>query len=241
VSPPSAPDGGGWPASGDAQGWSAPTNRGGWPARPQSSDEGWGPSTAVYSGATTNGAPPATGTRATTRVGRAFTTPPAAPTRSSDDWSPAGPTSARDQRATRKAERRTEEAVQAVGARRAQERGLPWWAALLVLIVIAAAGGVIDTLGSIQVKGGFNIGIVVASIVAILVVKRSHMFPIVIAPPIVYSAAAIFQLYVRSSGLDDKKVVLDAAANYLVYGFPAIAAATAAVLIIAGIRMISRK
>jgi hypothetical protein len=67
------------------------------------------------------------------------------------------------------------------------------------------------------------------------------MFPVVIAPPIVYSGAALFQLYVRSSGLHDKKVVLDAAANYLVYGFPAIAAATAAVLIIAGIRMITRK
>ena len=78
-----------------------------------------------------------------------------------------------------------------------------------------------------------------ASVVAILVVRRSHMFPIVIAPPIVYSAAALFQLYLRSGGLHDKKVVLDAAANYLVYGFPAIAAATAAVLIIAGIRLIA--
>ena len=77
--------------------------------------------------------------------------------------------------------------------------------------------------------------------VAILIVKRSHMFPIVIAPPIVYSVAAMFQLYIRSGGLHDKKVVFDAAANYLVYGFPAIAAATAAVLIIAGIRLITRK
>jgi len=34
-------------------------------------------------------------------------------------------------------------------------------------------------------------------------------------------------------------VLLDAAANWLVYGFPAIAGATAAVLIIAGIRMFS--
>jgi hypothetical protein len=67
------------------------------------------------------------------------------------------------------------------------------------------------------------------------------MFPVVIAPPIVYSGAALFQLYVRSSGLSDRKVILDAAANYLVYGFPAIAAATAAVLIIAGIRLIVRK
>jgi hypothetical protein len=67
------------------------------------------------------------------------------------------------------------------------------------------------------------------------------MFPVVIAPPIVYSGAALFQLYIRSSGLNDRKVVLDAAANYLVYGFPAIACATAAVLIIAGIRLITRK
>jgi hypothetical protein len=121
------------------------------------------------------------------------------------------------------------------------ERGLPWWAALVLLIVIAGIGGLIDTLGSISVKGGFNIGIIAASVIAILAVKRSHMFPIVIAPPIVYSAAALFQLYIRSGGLHDRKVILDAAANYLVYGFPAIAAATAAVLIIAGIRLIARK
>ena len=80
-----------------------------------------------------------------------------------------------------------------------------------------------------------------ASIVAVLIVRRSHMFPIVIAPPIVYTLAAVFQLYLRSSGLHDKKVVYDAASNYLVYGFPAIAAATAAVLIIAGFRLITRK
>jgi len=78
-------------------------------------------------------------------------------------------------------------------------------------------------------------------VIAILAVKRSHMFPIVIAPPIVYSVAAISQLYIRSGGLSNHKVVLDAAANYLVYGFPAIAAATAAVLIIAGLRLIVRK
>ena len=73
-------------------------------------------------------------------------------------------------------------------------------------------------------RGGFNIGIVVASVVAILVVRRSDMFPIVVAPPIVYSLASGIMLYLRSGGLHDKKVVLDAAANWLVYGFPAIAA-----------------
>jgi hypothetical protein len=121
------------------------------------------------------------------------------------------------------------------------ERGLPGWAALLVLLVIAGIGGVIDTVSGTQVRGGFNIGIVVASIVAILVVRRSAMFPIVIAPPIVYSAASAAIIYIRSGGLDNRSVIYDAAANWLVYGFPAIAGATAAVLIIAGVRLITRR
>jgi hypothetical protein len=201
--------------------------RGGWPAA--GDDDGWGPSTAVYSSAAAARPAQPAPRSANPRLGRAFNPPPA------------GPLSGREQRAARAADRRMAESISALRARKAPERGLPGWAALIVLIVIAALGGVVDTLGSIQVKGGFNIGIVVASVVAILAVKRSQMFPVVIAPPIVYSAAALFQLYVRSSGLHDKKVVLDAAANYLVYGFPAIAAATAAVLIIAGIRLITRR
>lgn len=209
---------------------SAPNGRG-WPSQNGGSDDGWGPSTAVQAGQSK-------------RIGRAFTEPseasgPHYPRQSADAWSPAGPLPAREQRATRMAERRTERSVE--GVRKPRERGVPWWAAILVLVVIAAIGGLIDTVGSIQVQGGFNIGVVVASVVAILIVKRSHMFPIVISPPIVYSLAAMFQLYVRSRGLADKGAVLDEAANYLVYGFPAIAAATAAVLIVAGVRLITHK
>lgn len=122
-----------------------------------------------------------------------------------------------------------------------RQRGLPAWGALLVLLAIAGVGGAIDMLSGTSVRGWFNIGIIVASIVAILVVRRSGMFPIVIAPPIVYSVASGLTLYIRSGGLHDRKVLIDSAANWLVYGFPAIAAATAAVLIIAGIRMIIRK
>jgi uncharacterized protein DUF6542 len=215
-----------------------------------SGDDGWGPSTSVRSGADASRpeARPVSPPRAEQRGGGQ----PRDDERS--EWAPAGPASSRDQRAARRTDRRIEQQIAGMrsprdarpaatrdSAPRVRERGLPWWAALIVLVVIAAIGGAIDTIGSISVRGGFNIGIVVASVVAVLLVKRSHMFPIVIAPPIVYSVAALFQLYLRSSGLHDKKVVFDAASNYLVYGFPAIAAATAAVLIIAGIRMITRK
>jgi hypothetical protein len=124
---------------------------------------------------------------------------------------------------------------------RRPERGLSSWAALLVLLVIAGIGGLIDTISGAQVRGGFNYGIVIASAVAILLVRRSGMFPVVIAPPIVYSGASAAMLYIRSSGLHDRKVLFDAAANWLVYGFPAIASASAVVLIVAGVRMIIRR
>lgn len=128
-----------------------------------------------------------------------------------------------------------------VQERRPPERGLPGWAALLVLIVIAGIGAAIDNARGTSTGGGFNIGIVVASIVAILVVRRSGMFPVVIAPPIVYSLGSAFILYLRSGGLSDRHVLYDAASNWLVYGFPAIAAATAAVLIVCGFRLITRR
>jgi fumarate reductase subunit D len=111
----------------------------------------------------------------------------------------------------------------------------------LVLLAIAGVGGIIDTVSGGQARGGFNWGIVIASAVAILSVRRSGMFPVVIAPPIVYALGSGGMLYIRSGGLHDRRVLFDGAANWLVYGFPAIATASACVLIIAGIRMIARR
>jgi hypothetical protein len=123
----------------------------------------------------------------------------------------------------------------------ARQRGLPGWVGLLVLVGIMVIGILIDAAGGHQLGTGFNIGIIAGSIIAVLVVRRSGMFPVVVAPPIVYSLGAGISLYVRSSGLHDRGVLVDAATNWLVYGFPAIAAATASVLIIAGIRLIARR
>jgi hypothetical protein len=67
------------------------------------------------------------------------------------------------------------------------------------------------------------------------------MFPVVVAPPLVYFVASAAMLYERSGGLTNKSKLIDSAVNWLVYGFPAIAIATAGVLVIAGIRMILRR
>ena len=136
-------------------------------------------------------------------------------------------------------------AVDRDGRRRAtaasREPGLPGWAAVLLLIVIAGIGGLIDAASGSSVKGAFNYALVLASLVAILAVKRSQMFGVVIAPPLVYFAASAALLYIRSGGLHNRGKLYDAATNWIVYGFPAIAGATAAVLVVAGIRVIIRR
>ena len=87
--------------------------------------------------------------------------------------------------------------------------------------------------------------LICAAIAAILLVKRSQIFAIVVSPPIVYALAALLQLYLKKSLSQDRHGALDAVINavqnYLVYGFPALATATAAVLIIAGIRLVARR
>jgi hypothetical protein len=119
--------------------------------------------------------------------------------------------------------------------------GLPGWLAVLVLIAIAGVGGLIDSISGTSVRGAFNIGLVVASLVAILLVRRSEMFSVVIAPPLVYFVASAGLLYVRTGGLHNRGKLIDAATNWIVYGFPAIAGATAVVLVIAGIRLMARR
>ncbi len=125
--------------------------------------------------------------------------------------------------------------------RNVREAGLPGWLAVLLLIAIAGVGGLIDSISGSTIRGAFNYSLVFASLVAILVVRRSQMFNVVIAPPLVYFAASAGLLYVRTGGLHNRGKLIDAATNWIVYGFPAIAGATAVVLVIAGIRLMARR
>jgi hypothetical protein len=187
--------------------------------RGPSPDAGWGPATSVRSSA------------AEAPAHRA-----APPVRNGHDHNAAWDAAFHPQ-ATRSSAR---DRLQATG-RATRERGLPGWVGLLVLAGITVVGILVDAAAGHQLATGFNVGIIAGSIIAILVVRRSGMFPVVVAPPIVYSLGAGISLYVRSGGLHDRGVLIDAATNWLVYGFPAIAAASASVLIIAGIRLIVRR
>ena len=125
--------------------------------------------------------------------------------------------------------------------RNRRESGLPGWLAVLLLIGIAGVGGLIDSISGSAIRGAFNYSLVFASLIAILVVRRSQMFNVVIAPPLVYFTASAGLLYVRTGGLHNRGKLIDAATNWIVYGFPAIAGATAVVLVVAGIRLMARR
>lgn len=107
------------------------------------------------------------------------------------------------------------------------------------MIAITAIGVVVDVIR--DATGGVNIAIIVGALVAIVIVRRRAMFPVVIAPPLVYILGSAAVLYLRSGGPHNKTVLIDIATNWLVYGFPAMAAATATVLIIAAIRVITKR
>ena len=186
-----------------------------------SADPVWGPATSVRSaGADAPVTPPR----------------PAAANAAANGYNPEWDSAFYPQPARTSARERLEATVP-----KTRERGLPGWGGLLVLTVATTLGILFDALRGHQLALGFNVGIIAGSVIAILLVRRSGMFPVVVAPPIVYSLGAGISLYLRSSGLHDRGVLIDAATNWLVYGFPAIAGATASVLIIAGIRLILRR
>lgn len=226
-------------------------------ARESGTDDGWGPSTSVRSSGADEPAPRARSGRGRRRR-PAGEPAPATLTTDAYAGSPWGPTTSSNTPVDRygddpysRPDRYEVPAAQSAhptalerlraGLPTVHQRGLPGWGGLLVQILVTVAGILIDALRGQQLGTAFNVGIIAGSILSILLVRRSAMFPVVVAPPIVYSLAAGISLYVRSSGLSDHSVLLDAATNWLVYGFPAIAAATAAVLIIAGIRLIVRR
>jgi hypothetical protein len=185
-------------------------------------DENWGPSTPVRAASADPHA---------ARPGRAAR--PGAKSDAAGGWQ-SGPPRGQARPAAAPGRSRSSAAV-------ARQRGLPAWGAVSLLVAVLVLGILIDTLRSEQLSTGFDLGIIVGSILAILAVRRSGMFWVVVSPPIVYSLGAGISLYLRSGGLRDRGVLIDAATNWLVYGFPAIAAATASVLIIAGFRLITRR
>ena len=110
--------------------------------------------------------------------------------------------------------------------------------AVLLLTGVAGVAGVIDVVAGDALRLVFSAGLVLGAVLAALLVSRRDVLTVVFAPPLVYLAAsAIAVLLGRGEGGGD---LIDAAASWLVYGFPAMAAATGVAAVVAAIRAARR-
>lgn len=106
--------------------------------------------------------------------------------------------------------------------------------AVLLLAGVAGVAGVIDVLAGDALRLVFSGGLVLGALAAALLVSRRDLLMVVFAPPLVYLAASALAVLLGRGG--GSGGLLDAAASWLVYGFPAMAAATGVAAIVAGVR-----
>ncbi len=111
--------------------------------------------------------------------------------------------------------------------------------AVLLIAAVAAVCGVVDILAGDALRLVFSAGLVLGTVIAAALVTRRDLLTVVFAPPLVYLAGSAIAVLLGRGGQGGG--LLDAAASWLVYGFPAMAAATGAALVVAGIRALRNR
>jgi hypothetical protein len=114
---------------------------------------------------------------------------------------------------------------------------LTGFGAVLLIVVISMVGGCVDLLTGTGLRLAFAIGLVLGAAVAATLARRASLLTVALAPPLVYVVASMLSVLASPGGLGGLGKLYDAAAGWLVYGFPAMAAATGIAVVIAGIRL----
>ncbi|HVQ93921.1 MAG TPA: DUF6542 domain-containing protein [Mycobacteriales bacterium] len=109
--------------------------------------------------------------------------------------------------------------------------------AVLVIVATSMVGGCIDLITGSGLRLAFAVGLVFGAAVAAAIVRRSGLLTVVVAPPLIYVLASLISVLVAPGGLGAAGKLYDAAAGWLVYGFPAMASATGIAVVVAGIRL----
>ena len=106
--------------------------------------------------------------------------------------------------------------------------------AVLLLTGVAAVAGVLDVLAGSSLRLIFACGLVLGTLIASVLVVKRDLFTVVFAPPLVFVAASAVAVLLGRG--DSGGGLIDLATSWLVYGFPAMAAATGLALVIALVR-----
>jgi hypothetical protein len=102
--------------------------------------------------------------------------------------------------------------------------------AVALLTGVAAVAGLLDVLAGSSLRLIFAVGLVLGTLVASLLVVRRDLLTVVFAPPLVFLAASAVAVLLGRG--DTGGGLIDLATSWLVYGFPAMAIATAVALVV---------
>jgi hypothetical protein len=115
-------------------------------------------------------------------------------------------------------------------SRSGREGALTGAGAVLLLAGVSAVAGVLDVLAGSALRLIFAAGLVLGTLLASLLVVRRDLLVVVFAPPLVFVAASAVAVLLGRGKTGGG--LIDLATSWLVYGFPAMAAATAVAVVI---------
>ena len=102
--------------------------------------------------------------------------------------------------------------------------------AVLLLAGISAVAGLLDVLAGSALRLIFAAGLVLGTLIASLLVVRRDLLTVVFAPPLVFVAASAVAVLLGRG--ENGGGLIDLATSWLVYGFPAMASATAVAVVV---------
>ncbi len=120
-------------------------------------------------------------------------------------------------------------------------RGLAWWVAVPVAAVVTVVAGLLDQRITHSLGVPFDVVYVLCCVAAVCLVRPDGLFaPMVAPPPLMAVAVGISVLVGMSSGKSLSATLLGVGVP-LVDAFPAMALATALVLVLGGLRILRRR
>ncbi|SCX38264.1 hypothetical protein SAMN03159343_0358 [Klenkia marina] len=137
-----------------------------------------------------------------------------------------GPAPARDQDGRRSA-RRTP----------APQRGVRGALGVLSMFLLTLVGAAADSWLGVGLGTITTVALIASTVVAALVVRKRDLATVVVAPPLVYVGVAVVNIVLAPSATFSLATI----ATLLIRGFPAMAIAVAAALVLTVVRLIARR
>lgn len=112
--------------------------------------------------------------------------------------------------------------------------------AIALAFIVAVLGAGIDVLTGPGLRRSFAVALVIGAVLAAFLVRRRDLWIVAVSPPIIYLVVAMLS-GVTGTAYSSKTALEAQFANWLVYGFPEMAAATGLAVLIALVRAALKK